>query len=401
MGAFEEYIKSAFASIKSNKGRSILTMLGIIIGIFAVLVIIILGDGFEASMRNELNKGALVVKVKVDATKTDKFITREKIKLIEEAFSGQIIGINYLYNSYVDVESLRGDYLSYSEQAGGTAYKQAENIKMISGRFYNEDDIYDCNLVCVLTPKGAKRIFGHSDVIGDIMKVHIEDKVYEYTVIGIREAGQNDKLSESYDNYFIYMPFTSALYADGVNPDEKITSVDIVVDPDHLDVVYAKAASVVENILEIRGEKAVKASVPYDGAFMEEIMKMIKPVILLVAAISLVVGGIGVMNIMTVSVTERTREIGIRKSIGARTSSVMIQFLAEASILTFSGGFIGVVLGLVMSYAMCKMLEFPYVVDPKAITSVVGLSIFIGLFFGINPARKAAKLKPIDALRTN
>ncbi len=401
MGAFEEYIKSAFASIRTNKGRSILTMLGIIIGILAVLVIIVLGDGFEANMRNELNKGALIVKVKVDATKTDKFITRENFKQIEDAFYGQIFGLNYSYSGFAEVENIREDYISFNIQTGGTGYKQADNVKMLKGRFYDEDDIYDGNLVCVLTPTGAKNIFGHSDVVGKTLMLHNGDKSFEFTVIGIKEASNNDKSNEPYELYYMYMPFTAALIIDGINPDEKITTVDIVVDADHLDTVYAKAAAVVENILEIRGEKAVKATVPNDGAFMEDIMKMIKPVILLIAAISLVVGGIGVMNIMTVSVTERTREIGIRKSIGARTSSVMIQFLAEAAILTFSGGFIGVALGLAIAYGVCKFLNYPFVVDPKALASVVGLSILIGLFFGIYPARRAAKLKPIDALRTD
>jgi putative ABC transport system permease protein len=114
-----------------------------------------------------------------------------------------------------------------------------------------------------------------------------------------------------------------------------------------------------------------------------------------------VVGGIGVMNIMTVSVTERTREIGIRKSIGARTSSIMVQFLAEAAILTVIGGLIGLGLGVGLAFAATKIAEFPFVVHPEEVVVVVGISVFIGLFFGIAPARKAAKLNPIDALHTD
>ena len=125
---------------------------------------------------------------------------------------------------------------------------------------------------------------------------------------------------------------------------------------------------------------------------------MIKSVVILIAAISLVVGGIGVMNIMTVSVTERTREIGIRKSLGARTSSIMVQFLSEAAILTAIGGFVGLVLGVGAAYIITVVAKMPFVVNFSAIAIVVGISVFIGLFFGIAPALKAAKLNPIDAL---
>ena len=128
---------------------------------------------------------------------------------------------------------------------------------------------------------------------------------------------------------------------------------------------------------------------------------MIKSVIILIAAISLVVGGIGVMNIMTVSVTERTREIGIRKSIGARTSSIMIQFLAEAAILTVTGGFLGLAFGIGIAFIASKVANIPFVIKPLSVIFVVGISIFIGLFFGIAPARKAARLNPIDALHTD
>ena len=131
---------------------------------------------------------------------------------------------------------------------------------------------------------------------------------------------------------------------------------------------------------------------------MERILNMVKSVVILIAAISLVVGGIGVMNIMTVSVTERTREISIRKSLGARTHSIMIQFLAEAAILTIIGGFVGMALGLLIAFGVSQVAKFPFVVDVSSVVIVVGISIFIGLFFGIAPAYRAAKLNPIDAL---
>ena len=121
--------------------------------------------------------------------------------------------------------------------------------------------------------------------------------------------------------------------------------------------------------------------------------------LLLVSVISLVVGGIGVMNIMLVSVTERTREIGIRKSIGAKTGAIMTQFLAEAAILTLLGGIVGIIVGIIMAYIICTLIGFKVIVSPTSILGAALFSILIGLFFGLYPARKAAKMKPIDALR--
>ena len=151
----------------------------------------------------------------------------------------------------------------------------------------------------------------------------------------------------------------------------------------------------------LRGENAVKLSsgLGFDQT-TDSILNIITSVVAIIAAISLLVGGIGVMNIMTVSVTERTREIGIRKSLGARTSSILTQFLAEAAILTFTGGIIGIILGLTISFIICRIVDFVFVVNPLLVLGVVGISTAIGLFFGIYPAKRAAALDPIDALRT-
>ena len=153
--------------------------------------------------------------------------------------------------------------------------------------------------------------------------------------------------------------------------------------------------------MSLRGENAVKISSGYGNEeTMDTILNVITSVVTIIAAISLLVGGIGVMNIMTVSVTERTREIGIRKSLGAKTSSIMVQFLAEAAILTFTGGIIGISLALSLAFLICSVIDFPFVVNPLLIVIVVAISTSIGLFFGIYPAKRAAKLDPIDALRT-
>ena len=226
----------------------------------------------------------------------------------------------------------------------------------------------------------------------------------DFTVVGVRKDTSQDIALSSYGDDPTIMgdfPYTAAGDAFNVNVDNYFTAVNLYMDSDDKDDVIKVARTVVENVMGLRGEGAVKisTSMGFDQT-ANSIMDIITAVVAIIAGISLLVGGIGVMNIMTVSVTERTREIGIRKSLGARTASILTQFLAEASILTFTGGVIGIILGLSISYLLCNLAGFAFVVNPLLVVGVVAISTAIGLFFGIYPAKKAAKLDPIEALRT-
>ena len=186
----------------------------------------------------------------------------------------------------------------------------------------------------------------------------------------------------------------------GYDLDNFVNGFTIYMDKENKDAVLGKTRAVVENVLGIRGENAVKVSSGYGfDETTDQILNIITSVVALIAAISLFVGGIGVMNIMTVSVTERTREIGIRKALGAKISSIMTQFIAEATILTLVGGVIGIIVGLSIALILCKIVDFVFIVRPGVVATVVGISTAIGLFFGIYPAKKAANLDPIEALR--
>ena len=401
MGAFQEYIKSALASIRSNKGRSFLTMLGIIIGITSVLVILMVGDGVEAQMKTELNKNIAEISVSLITTKTDKYITRDAYNKIEEAFGDDILGLNAAMETTGTIVSYRHKDLDAMISGNGAAYKIKNDLKMIYGRYYSVDDVHESNYVCVMPASSARDLFGYENVVGESLNITHEDKTSNFTIIGVRQDNEADRVTKIFADVSIEMPYTALCGLCGYNPDEKLTGLGVVVDAEHRAAVVARTNSVIENVLEIRGEKAVKVKNGNSSDITGNILGMIKSVIILIAAISLVVGGIGVMNIMTVSVTERTREIGIRKSIGARTSSIMIQFLAEAAILTVTGGFLGLAFGIGIAFIASKVANIPFVIKPLSVIFVVGISIFIGLFFGIAPARKAARLNPIDALHTD
>ena len=404
MGTFGEYIKSAVSSIRNNKGRSFLTMLGIIIGIAAVLTVLIIGDGMKATVNSEMDSiGATTISISLDTTKTDKTITRQQLREIESSIP-DIYGISPSLSGWGTVAGRKGSADLYIN-GGSESLVEQGSVKMLHGRYFSKADVEDDKKVIVLSQTAADYIFGYEEVVGRSFEADFYGINGEFTVVGVREDNTMDKAYAMYGGDSIILmaeaPFTSIGEVLEYDLDNFINSFTIYLDSENKDEVLSKARSVVENVIGLRGENAVKVSAGsgFDQT-TETILNIITSVIAIIAAISLLVGGIGVMNIMTVSVTERTREIGIRKSLGARTSSILTQFLAEAAILTFTGGIIGMAFGMTISFIICKVVDFSFIVKPELVVLVVTISTAIGLFFGIYPAKRAAKLDPIEALRT-
>lgn len=402
MGTFGEYIKSALSSIKNNKGRSFLTMLGIIIGIAAVLTVLIIGDGMKATVNSEIDSiGATTITVSLDDTKTDKLFTKDDLDRIEAGLDN-IYGISPSVSVWGEI-MVRGESYDISLSSGSQAMQYGSGVKMVHGRYFDASDVEDGKKVCVLSQVAAKKIFGYEEAVGETVAITAYDLTGEFLVIGIREDTSMDTAYASYLDDPAYMgsvPYTAAADVYSLNLDT-LSNFTIYLDSEYKNAVLSQARSVVENVMGLRGEGAVKVSSGYGfDQTTDTILTIITSVVAIIAAISLLVGGIGVMNIMTVSVTERTREIGIRKSLGARTSSILTQFLAEASILTFTGGIIGIILGLSIAYLICTVIGFAFLVNPMLVLLVVAISTAIGLFFGIYPAKRAAALDPIEALRT-
>ncbi len=402
MGTFEEYIKSALSSIKNNKGRSFLTMLGIIIGISAVLIVLVLGDGMRETVNSEFDSmGATTITVALDNTKTDKTFGQDSIKEIEENLNN-IYGVAPSFNSWGYVKGKNREFEILMNCTSEAASKGG-SVKMVHGRYFSKADVDECKMVCVISQMAADYIFGYENVVGKTVELTLGDRTNTYTVIGVTENTPKD-ISYGTNGEEPYVlgsaPYTSVAASFNWNTGE-FTTITVYLDSENKNAVLMQARSVVENVMSLRGENAVKISSGYGNEkTVDTVLNVITSVVTIIAAISLLVGGIGVMNIMTVSVTERTREIGIRKSLGAKTSSIMVQFLAEAAILTFTGGVIGISLALSLAFLICSVIDFPFVVNPLLIVIVVTISTSIGRFFGIYPARRAAKLDPIDALRT-
>ena len=404
MAQIWEYIKIALMNIKSNKGRSVLTMLGIIIGIASVIMVMAIGNGVRGQINEELESmGSGLIELYLDTTLDDVTIrfTEDDFDLIRTSVA-HVKGVTPVLGGWGQANGAKGNF--EARAMCGTEslqYYSANGGPIIKGKYFTREDVESGNRVCVISESSAISLFGTTDVIGMSFELSIYGISNEVRVVGIREdsAGMfvNSTMSTRID---LEMPYTVMgndyyYYVDEFN--------DILVFADATEYcteVAQNAINLLENKYGVRGEGQIQVQNMSDmSAEFNSILWIITTFISFVAAISLLVGGIGVMNIMLVSVTERTREIGIRKSLGARTGSILLQFLAEAAIITLLGGLIGIGLGVLGGNAVGSIAG---VAAKTQVSTVIGATVFssaVGLFFGIYPARKAARLSPIEALR--
>lgn len=407
MTQFWEYVKMALMNIRSNKGRSILTMLGIIIGISSVIMVISIGNGVSSEINNELNKiagGQLAFYSDDSNPDSDESITfdTDTFTEIEEKID-HVKGVSPQYQTYGSALGPKGDFTAYLY--GGTeALQYVYSDPIIKGRYFTRADYEAANRVCIIRESSAIALFGTTDVIGNTFDVDVWGSTVEMTVIGVRKdtamSGMMSMLMY-FDDVEMELPITTMGSSFGYYVEDFSLFYVFTDGPEYA----TKAAAEIMQLLR------TKYRVPPDSNSIQmqdfndqmssitQVISYITVFVVFVAAISLLVGGIGVMNIMLVSVTERTREIGIRKSLGARTRSIMLQFLSESAIITMIGGIIGIIIGVLGANGVCSLMGFRASVSPVTVIVTTLFSSSVGIFFGIYPAKKAAKMSPIDALR--
>lgn len=410
MGGLFEYIKMAVQNIRANKGRSFLTMLGIIIGIASVIAIVSIGEGTKNQMNSEIDGiggGQIAVSVSNDAITESEFITAEDVQAVREIDTIEGVNVSESYDG--ETVTGKGNF-SIMLTAEGPDAKLLNNSEMKYGNYFGENEIEEGKNVCVISDADAKRLFGTDDVVGMNLDITCYDSSKSFRIMGVTTQKENGTfVSYTYDGMPVTVNIPYSSMEDLVGATDEFYSLMIQGDKT-LDsqIIADQVVHVLEKRHQCAGEEYFQVQSFQDVMqSMNEMLGMVTAFISFVAGISLLVGGIGVMNIMLVSVTERTREIGIRKSLGAKTSSIMLQFLAEAAILTVIGGLIGIILGILAAYGICSVISgsigmtiIPGI-SPTVIFVATLFSCAVGVFFGIYPAKKVARLSPIEALRRN
>ena len=406
---------TALGSLGSNKLRASLTLLGIVIGVSSVIAMMAVGRGAQVS-----------VTARISELGTELITVRPGAQALRFAFFGG--GGNSDVLSFSDVLALEDDVFapdvrlaapensfSGTAQVGRentfvngvgvtTAYIEARNLEIASGRNISNADVMNTSLVAVLGSETSESLFGQRDPVGATMKIQGR----EFTVVGVLKSQQGTIFNP--DNSLL-VPLTTAHYRlnGGKGPIDSIpvSSINVLARDEK---VVEDARTEISTVLRLRHKLGTGDEDDFSITTQQDTIETLEGtqgtfVILLgsIAGISLLVGGIGVMNIMLVSVTERTREIGIRRAVGAKRRDIMLQFVTEAVLMTFGGGVLGVVAGWAIAYfgngvtIAGDVIET--VIEMNIAFLALGVSVAVGLFFGIYPAIRAASLDPIEALR--
>ncbi len=414
-----ETITSAIQNIVSNKMRTLLTTLGIVIGISSVIMITSIGDGVKNAMNEMYSNISSQFRINVNQSdKNNKPTSRDFLTLKDIDALKRYEGITHISPYYYGyTENLQLLDSTETKMCSFTGvypdYLQLNDSPLLYGRYIAEADITAMSNVVVINNTTAKKVFGREDVVGEKIVVKGAFGAKKYNVIGVLK-NENEEMDAIYGDYWsedLYMPITTVMARMGTKYIPGFFAK--VADKNKVNEIMNDVISKLEKAHGNAG-KGMYLPQDYDSQVQQinGTLTMMTMFIVFVAAISLLVGGIGVMNIMMVTVTERTREIGIRKSIGARNSDIRIQFVIEAIILTSIGGIIGIIVGVLGGKGLASLIPpslfasmFGRSMQLKASISInaviisVSISSLIGIIFGVYPANKAAKLDPIEALR--
>lgn len=425
-----ENIILAITSLKSNKMRALLTMLGIIIGIGAVIAIFTVGNSLTISVEESLQSmGSNDVYVTVterrvehdysnlidgveypvsdaDAEMTDSdYITGEMIHAMYERFEKEIYAINISHSAGSGTAQVGNKDAGVSLTGTSVGYFITSPIEIKAGAMFTEADYNNQNMVCLIDEDLVDDLFGGdmNAAVGSEMEVSLDETNIVLTIVGVYESTSASSMSGmsmlGFGRSTVYLPLKTAMAIDHTKDQYSVIRVSSAVGVD-TEQLSKNIKSFYEPYYRNNDDFEVTVmTLESMIAMLTSLLDTITLAISIVAGIALLVGGIGVMNIMLVSVTERTREIGTRKALGAKNSSIRAQFIVEAIIICLIGGILGLILGITAGVTLSNYLGYPAMPSIGGIVISLAFSMAIGLFFGYFPANKAAKMNPIDALR--
>ncbi len=399
-----ESFKQALSSLRANKLRSVLTMIGIIMGVFSVITIVAIGNATQSYVDSEFAKiGAniLIVSYKSGSISSNDMLVSDDLKAISKS-------VKEVKNVGTDVNrsgTIRLENKTRNASIDGISsqYKDIVPVDMAQGRMINEIDNSTRSNVVVIDEEFAKANFGKQNPIGQKLKVTLgSGSTLRLRVIGvtkIEETPFGGMIDNESRPVRLTIPMTTlqSYYPDS----DQLNYIYVSVDEKDKTALKNIADKIITTLENKHGNKD-KYSIRFYSDFQDglnTVLNVISSVLLVIAVITLIVGGIGIVNILLVSVTERIREIGVRKALGARKRDIVIQFITESIILTGISGVIGIILGILGGFIISSLVKIPPVLNVQVIILAFMGSIALGLLFGVYPAKRAADLDPIESLR--
>ncbi len=427
MMMFYENVRLALFSLKANKMRALLTMLGIIIGISSVIAIMTVGQSLTYTMTESMsslgvNNITVALQQKPQEEETteegmsfgggtgramageEDYFTREMLENYCDTYEGSVVGISVTEGLGQSKLQNRGLYANVYVTGTSLGYFLANDLELLAGRYFSGTEMDEGRKVAMVSSIVVDNMFGgdKEQALGSVLQVNLGDKYFEFVVVGVYKYEQSamglSLVSEKDTQTDFYIPLKTAQeisHSRGFTQFTVITADGLDSDA-FADTTAGFFAPYYRNNRDFQPMAFSMASMV---EIMSDMLSTITTAIAVIAGIALLVGGIGVMNIMLVSITERTREIGTRKALGAPNSAIRLQFIIESIVICLIGGLIGIVLGVVLGMSAANLLGASATPSLGSILLSLGFSMAIGIFFGYYPANKAARMDPIEALR--